>query len=999
MTRLMLLDSNGLIYRGYHALPPLTTSKGELVNAVFGFCSILLRGIQDLQPEYVAACFDLPGPTFRHEQFADYKATRAPMPDDLRSQFPKVREVVAALRIPVYEMAGFEADDVIGTITRDMDARGGIETTIVTGDLDMLQIVTPTTRLMTTRQGVDSTIYYDPARIWERFELRPDQMVDYKALKGDPTDNIPGIPGVGEKTAARLVGQFGSIEGIYERLDEVKPDRLREKLVEAREQVLRSRELSRIVRDVPVKLDLEAARLSDYDRAEVVRLFREFEFRSLIDRLPALTGESAVDAAEALRTVRGSIPAAQVAGQGAAVSRAQGIGSAAGASGGAASGGAASSPSRGPGREPRRSQSPSGSELQLSMDFGSAGLDEPAFTPMASRSRPAAAGPVDLTAALRAAVGDVTLLDRFEATDADAAAAAAWLAGQREVGAALLMSDPRPMRGLPEALSLAGVDGRVLVADGHDAVSLLGGLLLASGVGVVGHETKPLVVANIAGGAVQPLPVVFDTQIAAYLLNASLRSQTIADVAHERLDVTLPPAGDVSTSVRVGLDALAALAVREPLEKALAEVGLDRLFREIELPLIPVLARMEAAGVAIDREALGKLEIEFGAEMARLESEIYVDVGHEFNLGSPKQLEQILFYELNLPKGKRTKTGYSTDASVLEDLKPAHPMIGKLLDWRLYSKLRSTYIEALPLLVSERDGRLHTTFHQAVAATGRLSSSDPNLQNIPIRSDLGRRIRRAFVAGSPEVTLVAADYSQIELRILAHVSGDEHLRDAFARGADIHRETAARVLHKAPEDITHDERSMAKMVNFGLAYGMSDFGLSSRAGISRAEAKAFIDNYFATYSGISYYMIEIKERARQQGWVSTLLGRRRSIPELRIPALRSAGERMAINMPIQGTAADIIKIAMIQLPDRLVAAGLKARMLLQVHDELVLEVPRGEVDAVVPILRATMEGALALDVPLTVDIKVGDDWESMRPLTREDAVLAELGEAPAEVVG
>ena len=462
----------------------------------------------------------------------------------------------------------------------------------------------------------------------------------------------------------------------------------------------------------------------------------------------------------------------------------------------------------------------------------------------------------------------------------------------------------------------------------------------------------------------------------------------------------MPPAGDVPAAVRIGLDALAALAVREPLEKALADSGLDRLFREVEMPLIPVLAEMEAAGVAIDRDALGLLDVEFGGEMARLESEIYLDVGHEFNLGSPKQLEQILFYELNLPKGKRTKTGYSTDASVLEELKPAHPMIGKLLDWRLYSKLRSTYIEALPLLVSERDGRLHTTFHQAVAATGRLSSSDPNLQNIPIRSDLGRRIRRAFVAGGPDVTLVAADYSQIELRILAHVSGDEHLRDAFARGADIHRETAARVLHKAPEDVTHDERSMAKMVNFGLAYGMSDFGLSSRAGISRAEAKAFIDNYFATYSGISYYMLHIKELARQQGWVSTLLGRRRSIPELRMsnPALRGAGERMAINMPIQGTAADIIKIAMIRLPERLRAAGLRARMLLQVHDELVLEVPRGEVDAVVPILRATMEGALTLDVPLTVDVKVGDDWESMRPLTREDAVLAELGEAPAEVL-
>jgi DNA polymerase-1 len=985
MTRLMLLDSNGLIYRGYHALPPLTTSRGELVNAVFGFCSILLRGIQDVRPEYVAACFDLPGPTFRHEQFAGYKATRTPMPDDLRSQFPKVREVVAALRIPVYEMAGYEADDVIGTITRDLDARG-LDTTVVTGDLDMLQIVTGHTRLMTTRQGVDSTVYYDPAKIWERFELRPAQMIDYKALKGDPTDNIPGIPGVGEKTAAKLVGQFDSIEGIYARIDEVKPDKLREKIVEAREQVFASRELSRIVRDLPISFDLEAARLSDYDRAEVVRLFRQFEFRTLIDRLPPLTGESAVDAAEALRSAAGTMPAARVAG----------------VPGGGGSG--AGAWTRREGRE-GRSLVGEGEGLQLSMDFGSTGLAEAApsetAAPAPAGSRPRSAGteggPVDLVAALRAAVADPTLLDRFDATEADAADAAAWLAARDEVGAALLMSDPRPMRGMPQALALAGGDGRVLVAEGHEAVGWLGDLLLKSGARVVGHETKPIVVANIAGGAATPLPVAFDTQIAAYLLNASLRSQTIADVAHERLDVTLPPAGDVPATVRVGLDALAALAAREPLEKALAESGLDRLFREVELPLIPILAEMEAAGVAIDRDALGLLDVEFGREMARLESEIYLDVGHEFNLGSPKQLEQILFYELNLPKGKRTKTGYSTDASVLEELKPAHPMIGKLLDWRLYSKLRSTYIEALPLLVSERDGRLHTTFHQAVAATGRLSSSDPNLQNIPIRSDLGRRIRRAFVAGGPDVTLVAADYSQIELRILAHVSGDEHLRDAFARGADIHRETAARVLHKAPDEVTHDERSMAKMVNFGLAYGMSDFGLSSRAGISRAEAKAFIDNYFATYSGISYYMLHIKELARQQGWVSTLLGRRRSIPELRIPALRSAGERMAINMPIQGTAADIIKIAMIQLPGRLRAAGLKARMLLQVHDELVLEVPRDEVEAVAPILRATMEGALKLDVPLTVDVKVGDDWESMRPLTRVDELLAELGEAPAEV--
>ncbi|MGA2512829.1 MAG: DNA polymerase I [Candidatus Limnocylindrales bacterium] len=1004
MTRLMLLDSNGLIYRGYHALPPLTTSKGELVNAVFGFCSILLRGIQDVQPEYVAACFDLPGPTFRHEQFSAYKATRTPMPDDLRSQFPKVRQVVAALRIPVYEMAGFEADDVIGTITRDMDARG-IDTTVVTGDLDMLQLVTDRTRLMTTRGGVDATIYYDPARIWERFELRPDQMVDYKALKGDPTDNIPGIPGVGEKTAAKLVGDFGSVDGIYARLAEVRPDKLREKLAEAREQVMQSRELSRIIRDLPISLDLAAARLSDYDRAEVVRLFRDFEFRTLIDRLPPLAGESAGDAAAALRSVAGSVAAARVAGESPGAPRREGLDHRGG-----------------------RSLIGDGAGLQLSMDFGSTGLGEPApaaAAPAPTLAEPAAGlgepvstpepppatlrtvaragletgGPVDLTAALRSVVADPTFLDRFNATADEAAAAEAWLAGCGEVGAALLMDDPRPMRGMPQALALAGPDGRVLVAEGHEAVGRLGNLLLESGARVIGHEAKPLMVANIAAGAARQLPVAFDTQIAAYLLNASLRSQTIADVAHERLDVTLPPAGDVPPAVRVGLDALATLAVREPLEKALAESGLDRLFREVELPLIPVLAGMEAAGVAIDRGALAVLDVEFTREMARLESEIYADVGHEFNLGSPKQLEQILFYELNLPKGKRTKTGYSTDASVLEELKPAHPMIGKLLDWRLYSKLRSTYIEALPALVSDRDGRLHTTFHQAVAATGRLSSSDPNLQNIPVRSDPGRRIRRAFVAGGPDVTLLAADYSQIELRILAHVSGDEHLRDAFARGADIHRETAARVLHKAPEDVTHDERSMAKMVNFGLAYGMSDFGLSSRAGISRAEAREFIDNYFATYSGISYYMLHIKELARQQGWVSTLLGRRRFIPELRMsnPSLRGAGERMAINMPIQGTAADIIKIAMIRLPERLRSAGLDARLLLQVHDELVLEVPRDQVEATAPILRETMEGALKLDVPLTVDVKMGDDWESMRPLTREDEVLAELGEAPAEV--
>ncbi len=989
--RLMLLDGNGLIYRGYFALPPLTTSKGELVNAVFGFCSIVLRGIQDLKPDYVAVAFDLQGPTFRHEQYAEYKATRQRMPDDLRDQFPKVREVVKALRIPVYELPGYEADDVIGTIVVDAEQRG-LDTTIVTGDLDMLQLVTDQTRLMTTRSGVENTILYDPAKIRERYDLVPGQMIDYKALKGDPTDNIPGVPGVGEKTAAKLIREFGTLEALYERIDEVKPDKLRDKLIENRDAVFMGKDLTTIVRDLPVDFDLEAARLGDYDRETVIRLFREYEFRTLIERLPAMTGESAGDAAQALRGVAtdGSVPAARVAG----AARPSGWGSAR------------------PVRPPTE-----GGGLQLSLDFDAVGRAAPGATEAASsdgsgdgteaavadhavstaaKGAPAVQAPEDLPSALAAAISDPS---RIEVHAGDRIAALEpWLAAQPAVGIGLLLDDPRPRRGSPLALAIAGADGRTVAVEGPDDAATLRRLLDRLAIPVVGHEVKPLLVARIGDDPdADPTPVAFDTQIAAYVLNASLRSQTIADVVAEQLDLILPPVAELDPASRAGLEALSALAVREPLERRLVDDGLDRLYREIELPLIPVLARMEATGVALDLEALQVLATEFAIEISRLETEIYADVGHEFNLGSPKQLEQILFFELNLPKGKRTKTGYSTDASVLEDLRPAHPMIDKLLEWRIYTKLRSTYVDALPTLMAS-DGRLHTTFHQAVAATGRLSSSDPNLQNIPIRTPLGRRIRRAFVAGGEDLTLVAADYSQIELRILAHVSGDEHLRDAFARNADLHRETAALVLHKDPSEVTLGERSMAKMVNFGIAYGLSDFGLSERANIPRAEAQAFINTYFATYSGISYYMLAIKEQARTQGFVTTLLGRKRQIPELaaRNPTLRAAGERMAINMPIQGTAADIVKIAMIRLDERLRAGGFRARPLLQVHDELLLEVPRDEVDRLVPILRETMEGALPLDVPLTVDVKIGDDWESMTPLTRADAIAAEADEAPDE---
>ncbi len=1005
MDRLMLLDANGLIYRGYFALinTPLTTSRGLLVNAVFGFWSIVLRGFQDVKPDYVICAFDLSGPTFRHEAFADYKATRQKMPDDLRDQFPRVRELVEAFRIPIYEMQGFEADDVIGTLSRQAEGRD-LQTTIVSGDLDMLQLVTDRTHVMTTRGGVQMTVTYDPATVLARYGLVPAQMIDFKALKGDTTDNIPGIPGVGEKTASKLLQDFGSLDAVYERLEEVKPDSLRARLAEHRDQVLASRELVTIHRDLPIELRLADAGMGDYDRDEVMRLFREYEFRSLIERLPALSGEAPRQPGSLLRAAdeAGQVPAAIVPGRELAASRQ-------------------------PGR--------SGSGLQLTLDFDALGEHggasrelpgEPGSLPGAPREPSAASGevrgapgeppvaiagePAPAASTAVAQVGEPGITagatdpasaltevlrdpERIERITGDPSSLRPWLAAQAELAVGLVLDQPGPRRGHPVGLAVAGADGRVVSA-GPDLAPALLAELAHAGRPIAGHEAKQLLVAHVdavdpraeRSASEIPLPrVAFDTQVAAYILNATLRSQPLVDIAFERLGLQLPSSSGLEPGHAAAIEALAVAAVRGALRDALTAESLDRLYDEIELPLIPVLAGMEATGVVIDREELAGLSARFGEEIGRLEAEIYADLGHEFNLGSPKQLEQVLFHELNLPTGKRTKTGYSTDAATLEGLKGAHPMIEKLLDWRAYTKLKSTYVDALPGLIDPETGRLHTTFHQAVAATGRLSSSDPNLQNIPIRTELGRRIRRAFVAGDPSLTLLAADYSQIELRILAHVSGDEHLREAFARGEDIHRATAARVLHKDPADVTSSERSMAKMVNFGIAYGMSDFGLSTRAGIPQQEAREFITTYFATYSGISYYMLHIKDVARTQGYVTTLLGRRRFIPELqeRNPNLRAAGERMAINMPIQGTAADVIKLAMIRMADRLRSEGFRARMLLQVHDELLFEVPRDEVALLAPVVRETMEGALPLDVPLTVDMKSADDWESMTPLPDE----------------
>jgi DNA polymerase I len=967
----MLLDAHSLIYRAYFALleTPLSTSKGQLVNAAFGFWSIVLRGFGDLKPDHVLCCFDV-GRSFRADRFAGYKATRRPTPDDLRDQFPIVRETLAAFRIPIHELEGWEADDLIGSLTRQAELRD-LESVIVSGDLDMLQLVTEHTHLMTTRLGVQSTVIYDPERIRERYGLAPGQMIDFKALKGDSTDNIPGIPGVGDKTAARLLVEHGSLEGIYANLQTVTPPRLREKLTEHHDDVFLWRELVTIDRRAPIELDLSHSRLGDYDRAEVIRLFRDYEFRTLVERLPDVLGEGARAPGELLREAdrQGPVPAALVPGRRAARDR------------------------------PGEAGDGKGTGLQLTLDFGSVSVGgEPRPARPAgeageeretAKAAPITAVGLDAQARLRAVLADPGVVE-----DADAVGdLESWLATAEDLVIGTAFDELRPRRGTLLGLAVAGADGRI-VAAGREAAPRLASAVLSSGRPLVGHETKPLLAWELcrrdpsaerslssAGGS---LPrVAFDTQVAAYILNAALRSQSLADICAERLGIELPRPGELGGPLHAAVQAAAAAAAREALEAAFdQEPSLRRILDELELPLIHVLADMEATGVAIDRSALAELATTFGTEIGRLEEDIYASVGHRFTLGSPKQLEQVLFYELDLPKGKRTKTGYSTDASVLEELRPAHPMIPMILDWRLYTKLKSTYVDALPQMLDARTGRLHTSFQQAVASTGRLSSVDPNLQNIPIRTELGRRIRRAFVAGSSDHVLLAADYSQIELRVLAHVSGDVHLREAFERRADIHRETAARVLHKDPAAVTPDERSMAKMVNFGLAYGMSDFGLATRAGIARAEAREFIDSYFGAYSGIAYYMIHIKDVAKQQGYVETLLGRRRWIPELeaRNPTLRAAGERMAINMPIQGTAADIMKIALMRVHERLGRMGSPARMLLSVHDEVLLEVPRDAVAELAPVVREVMEGALRLDVPLDVDVKVGDDWESMTPL-------------------
>ena len=883
--RVVLIDAHSLIYRAFFALPPMSTSDGQVTNAAYGFTSMLAIVLAS-RPEYAVAAFDVGAPTWRAKEYVEYKAGRRAMPDDLRPQIEMVRDVLTSFLIPIHGIAGFEADDLIGTFSRLAEERGH-SVTIVSGDLDCLQLVSESVEALVPRRGITDTFVYGPDQVRQRYGFEPAQLIDFKALRGDTSDNIPGVPGVGDKTAAKLVQDFGSVEALLERVDELPEGRLKTSIKANADQITLGKRMVTIVRDVPVDLDLEKARWTRYDYDKARDVFDRLEFRQLLSRFP---------------------PPDQV-------------------------------------------------PVQPSLTFDTA-------------PEPAGLKVVD-----------------------DPTEAASLLDGAGDVGVyAFNESTTRGARTVGLGVSTGKETFYVAEQEAMDAVAST-----LSGRPISGHDAKEteLALRSLGGGKRE---WAFSTFLAAYLLGAGSRDPRLEDLAKEFLEVTLVSTeqllgtgraarkvADVSVNEAAEFAARRAEAIlnlRPRLEAEMQNLGVDYLFHEIELPLAGVLADMESEGVAIDVPYLKDMQAELGGQLAAIESEVEQVAGQKFNLGAPQQLAKVLFEDLRLPVGKRTKTGYSTDADTLEGLREKHPIIGLILEHRQLSKLKSTYVDALPQIVDPISGRVHTSFGQASTATGRLSSSNPNLMNIPIRTELGQRIRRAFRAGRPDHVMVSADYSQIELRIAAHLSGDPKLLGAFAAGQDIHTATAAAVFKIPIESVDPNQRRLAKVANFGSIYGQGEYGLSQQLGITGDVARDFLKEYWSTYSRLKEYLDEVRHKAREEGFVVSATGRRRAIPDLRSPnfQLRSAAERMAINFPMQSLAADIIKIAMVRLQREIEADHIEGRMLLQVHDELLFEVPESEVDQFAEKVPRIMTGAYELETGIEVETKVGPNWADMKKL-------------------
>ena len=894
MTTLMLIDGNSLTYRAFFALPTdMATASGQVTNAVFGFTSMLVNLLRDQKPDHLAVVFDRSEPTFRHEALSTYKGNRDATPDLLRQQMGIVREVVETLRVPVLDLVGFEADDIIATLATAAEARGD-NVIIVTGDRDSYQLVhDPHIKVLYNKRGVSDYALYDEAGILERTGVKPTDYVHYAALRGDPSDNLPGVPGVGEKTAAKLINQYGGIDGIYEHLDELTP-KLRQNLAENEDKARMNIDLMTLRHDAPVTVDPDELQIGNFDLAEVRQLFDFLEFRQLFDRLIGVLGV-ANDSAEAV----------------------------------------------------------SASVLEAERTDVSTQKDATAlFGELAKISTPLAAAGAWAGDEGRSEFEGLALV-----TDA-AMGEVAWISAET-------LAAPKVAAA---AAALFADGGRPVVA--HDAKALMRGL-----------DTCGIDLRSLA----------LDTMIAAYLLDPAEPRYSLEPLLDRYADARLPQDDDqgegqldfggADTSAlaqRASRRALGVNALVDPLQESLVARGLADLNTDIEVPLVRVLARMEILGVGVDEGELRKLRDQLVSRCDELRALIWADAGEEFNVNSTVKLREILFEKLELTPQKKTKTGYSTDAATLEKLLGEHPIIEHLLGYREVEKLRSTYGEGL-LTEIAADGRIHATFNQTVARTGRLSSDAPNLHNIPVCSELGREFRKAFVPAKG-YTLLIADYNQIELRCIAHLAEDPGLIGAFESGQDIHNATAARVFDVDPKTVTIEQRSKAKMVSYGLAYGMEAFGLAQRLGVPIGEAQQILDAYFVAFPAVHDYMERTVAEAREKGYTETLFGRRRQIPELASDnfRIRQAGERQAMNAGIQGLAADIFKVALIRLDRALDAAGSTSRLILQVHDEVICEVPPADLDAVTAIVLEAMSGAFDLRVPLEVNLSHGDSWAAAK---------------------
>ena len=903
---LMVIDGHAQVYRAWHAIGDrqrLSVSKtGEDTTAVYGFVNAFFRAIQDWSPTHCAIAFDLPTPTFRHLQFEEYKAQRPPAPPELRHQFDRVKQIMLAFGIPVLEEEGYEADDVIGTLCR-LAEESKMEAIVLTGDTDTFQLVSPWVRV-DLHYSIQNRKIYGETEVRERYGgLQPAQQPDLKALKGDPSDNIPGVPGVGDKTAVKLMLEFGSLEGIYENIDRVTPPKLQEALSSNKERAFLGRELTTIVKDVPVNLDLEESRFGAYDRGDIVKLFLELEFHQAVSRIP----DPLVSTGQATEA------------------------------------------------------GPAGVEDSVALEYHI----------------------VDTLQALDDMITEVTRAGEF-AFD-------------------IYTTSSDPMRAALVGLSFSTMAGRAwYVPVGHregqqlpieQVIDRLRPILEDPAFSSSAHNGNYALMV-LGNYAISSNNLKFDTMIAGHLLGR--KAAALKTLCLDVLNVEMTPTSDLIgtgskrlTMDRVTIEKVRGYAcadadmtgrLRRALEIEVQQKGLTDLLTQVELPLIPVLVSMQRLGIDLEVGTLYEMSRDLQEQLNEVETLIYDLVGHLVNINSPQQLSDLLFNELQLPKTKRRTTGYSTDANALEGIRAAHPVIDKILEYRQLSKLKSTYVDPLPQLVNPGTGRLHTSYNQVGSATGRMSSSDPNLQNIPIRTELGRRIRKSFVAeNSPEWVLLSADYSQIELRVLAHLSEDPALVEAFQRGEDVHSATASLMYDVPLAQTTSDMRRIAKVLNFGVIYGLSAYGIAQQTEFSPEEGQKFIDNYFATYPGIKRYIESVKDQAREDGFVETMLSRRRFVPDINVSNhnVRQAAERIAVNMPIQGTAADIMKLAMIRMHNRMLDSSLKARMLLQVHDELLFEVPVEEKESLEQLVYEEMPRALEMIVPLEVDVKSGYNWGEM----------------------